>query len=319
MLQSGMKFNNYKILCEHMSWKIYKSGSNSYKAQMKQLDSLCKWHKEKRIFIIDEVYTKPLVKKDNRRKKSIYIDLLREVFLFNLRKNKINNFVSTKTIIKTIGVFKEEFYNICNREEYAEKASDVGVSSHDLRGFKVGASREVQRIVERALDSLKRQNIISYEQGRIVVTDEGICRFADHEELQIIKMIEREQLKSMKCKNMGSVKLKGLDEKFRKGLKKRFSHMGLEYINYTFYGYKILSYDNEEARLININEVEASVNELKNLFKIRLNKFAKSNYEREVRKAYQSMAFGEPILEFNPKTSNNYLSNFEKLIEWSIE
>lgn len=157
-----MEFNNYKSLCEHMEWKVYKSGSNSYKAQMKELDTLCKWHKEKRTFVIDEVYSKPLAKKDNRRKKSIYIDLLREVFLFNLRKNNINNFVSIKTIIKTIGVFKEEFYKISNREEYAEKASDVEVSSYELRGFKVGASREVERIVERALDSLKRQNIISY-------------------------------------------------------------------------------------------------------------------------------------------------------------
>ncbi|MCQ2015419.1 hypothetical protein [Clostridium butyricum] len=176
MLQTGMKFNNYKILCEHMSWKIYKNGSNLYKAQMKQLDSLCKWHKEKRVFVIDEIYSKPLLKQDNRRNRAIYVNPIKDVILFNLYNINIQEFVSIKTIIKRAGVFNEKFYNTCNTHPDVELSENFIVSNYTLRGFKVGIFREVQRIVERALESLKRQNILSYKLGRIIVTDECECR-----------------------------------------------------------------------------------------------------------------------------------------------
>lgn len=322
MLQSGMKFNNYKILCEHMSWKVYKSGSNSYKAQMKKLDSLCKWHKEKRVFVIDEVYSKPLLIQDNRRKKAIYIDYIRKTFLFSLyenTKNGVNNeFISMTTIIKQIGVFEEEFFNVYTKEQYIKMSSDLEVNNFILRGFKVEAFREVKRIVERALASLKRQNVIEYEEGKVIVTNDGECRFANQEELQIIKSLELEQLESMGCKNMASVKFRGLDRQFNEGLKLKFLDKGLGYIEYTFYGYKILSYDYEEAQLI--DEVEFIQNGciLRNLLKVRLNEFAKGNHERKVKKECRNTVFGEPLLENNPDAACDYLASFERLIEYFI-
>ncbi|MDB2153818.1 hypothetical protein [Clostridium butyricum] len=301
-----------------MSWKIYKSGSNSYNTQMKQLDSLCKWHKEKRIFVIDEVYSKPLVKQDNRRNKAIYVKPIKDVLLFNLYNRNIKEFVSITTIIKRIEVFNEDFYNNYNGELDVELEKDYVVSNYTLRNFKIGAFREVQRIVERALDSLKKQNIISYEPGRIIVTDEGVYRFAYCEELEIIEMLESEQLKLLKCKNMASMKLRGLEKKFYKEVKKRFVDMGLDYIDYMFYGYKILSYDREEAQLIDANEVENSIYELKILFKKRLNQFAKSTYEREVKREYANIILGEPLLERNFKAHSNYLLDFKCLLEFFI-
>ncbi|MGG7213567.1 hypothetical protein ACQPUY_08100 [Clostridium nigeriense] len=258
MLQSGMKFNNYKVLCEHMSWKIYKSGSNSYKAQMKKLDSLCKWHKEKRVFVIDEVYSKPLLIQDNRRKKSIYIDFIRKALLFSLHENtnngENNDFMSMTTIIKLIRVFEEEFYNICTREQYIKITGNLDVSNFLLRGFKVEAFGEVKRIVARALTSLKGQNVISYEQGIVIVTNDGVCRFAN----------------------------------------------------------------SEEAQLITDDEFIQNVCILRNLVKIRLREFAKSNYRRKVKKKYEKTVFGEPLLENNPIAACNYLKSFERLIIYFI-
>ncbi len=318
MLSSERIFNNYKELCEYMEWKVYKSDSNSYKAQMKELDTLCKWHKEKRMFIIDEVYSKPLAKQDNRRKKSVYIDLIKEIFLFKLNENKLNDFVSVRTIIKEFGIFEKAFYDLYTREAYTEVACNLEVSNFIVRGFKLGAFREVQRIVERAIASLQRQNIISYEQGIIIVTNQGLCRFADINEMKTIKILELDQLKSMKCKNMASMKFRGLENQFYKGLKKKFLHMGLDYIDYTFYGYRILTYDHEEVQLVKANDIEVSVNKLKELFKIRLMQFAQSTHGREVKKEFESVAFGEPLLENNSNASGIYLVDFKKLIEYFI-
>ena len=197
-------------------------------------------------------------------------------------------------------------------------SSDLEVNNFILRGFKVEAFREVKRIVERALTSLKRQNVIEYEKGRIIVTNDGECRFADYEELQIIKLLELEQLKLMGCKNMASVKFRGLDRQFNEGLKIKLSDSGLGYINYTFYGYKILSYDYEEAELIDEVEFIQNACILRNLLKVRLNEFAKGNHERKVKKECRNTVFGEPLLENNPDAACDYLASFERLIEYFI-
>ena len=47
-------YKNYKELCKAMNWEI-KDG-NSKKAQFKELDTLCNYHKEGYKIIIDEMF-----------------------------------------------------------------------------------------------------------------------------------------------------------------------------------------------------------------------------------------------------------------------
>ena len=65
MLQKGQVIKNYKELCEIMSWKV--SAGKQKQIQLKDLERYCIFHKEGHKFIIDEVYSSPKEKIDNRK------------------------------------------------------------------------------------------------------------------------------------------------------------------------------------------------------------------------------------------------------------
>lgn len=63
MLEQGV-YKNYKELCKAMNWST--TGGNTKTKYLKELDSLCKWHKEGNKIVIDEIYSKPKEIIDNR-------------------------------------------------------------------------------------------------------------------------------------------------------------------------------------------------------------------------------------------------------------
>ena len=88
---------------------------------------------------------------------------------------------------------------------------------------------------------------------------------------------------------MASLKFKNLESKFYYRIRERFDNEGLEYINYTFYGYSIVSHDKTITEQIKLLEKQASVVELKGLVKNRLLEFAEGNHKREVKKEYDAV------------------------------
>ena len=50
-------YKNYKQLCEDMGWSTVRG--NTKVKHLKELDSLCKWHKEGNKIVIDEIYSQP--------------------------------------------------------------------------------------------------------------------------------------------------------------------------------------------------------------------------------------------------------------------
>ena len=77
-------YKNYKELCKAMNWTV--SSGNTKKAQIKQLDLLCKYHKEGNKFIIDNIYDTPIKKIDNRGNSS-----WKNFKNFNIDKKDENN------------------------------------------------------------------------------------------------------------------------------------------------------------------------------------------------------------------------------------
>lgn len=59
------KYKNWPELCEAMGWNT--TGGTYKQARLKELDRLCKYHKEGRTFIIDEIYDIPLEKLGSRK------------------------------------------------------------------------------------------------------------------------------------------------------------------------------------------------------------------------------------------------------------
>ena len=57
-------YKNYKELCSAMEWKVV-SGNSKIK-QIKELESMCKYHKEGQKIIIEEIFDIPKDIIDNR-------------------------------------------------------------------------------------------------------------------------------------------------------------------------------------------------------------------------------------------------------------
>ena len=57
-------YKNYKELCKAMGWE--EKAGNSRVKQLKELESLCEYHKEGNKFVIDEVFENPIPIKDGR-------------------------------------------------------------------------------------------------------------------------------------------------------------------------------------------------------------------------------------------------------------
>lgn len=315
-LKTGQIFKNYKELCEFMGWKI--TTGKSKIAQMKELDTLCKWHKEGNKIVIDEVFEKQLIKKDNRRDKAIYVNPIKGILFYSLKNFKGELYFSVNKFIEILEIFNKRYFDLQIYSDYQKLSLETGVDIFTLKGFKIGSKREAQRIIERALKSMKSQRILDYMQGRIIVTNDKNYRFATPEERRIIQRIEEEELQKLNCLNMASLKYKNLENKFYHRTKQRFQEEGLEYIDYTFYGYSIVSHDKTIAEQIELLEKESNVVELKGLFKKRLEEFAEGNNKREIKREYDCTNFGEPALEFNPIASSSYIPNFKKAIDTFI-
>ena len=57
-------YKNWKEICEIMNWST--TGGNTKKKYLKQLDAMCKYHKEGNKIVIDEIYSKQKKVQDNR-------------------------------------------------------------------------------------------------------------------------------------------------------------------------------------------------------------------------------------------------------------
>lgn len=315
-LTVGRVFKNYKELCSFMGWKTI--GGDYKKSRLKELETLCKYHNEGYKFIIDEVHQQQLSKKDKRREKAIYINPIKCILFYALKDFKGELYFSINQFTKLLEMFNNQYYELQGSTDYEEASLEMGIDINTLKGFKIGSKREAQRIIDRALKSMKGQRIIDYVQGRVVVTNDNNYRLATPEERKTIQRIEEEELKKINCYNMASLKFKNLESKFYHRIRERFDNEGLEYINYTFYGYSITSHDKTISEQLQKLEKEANVIELKGLFKNRLLEFAEGNHKREVKKEFDSIGFGEPMLENNTMASSGYIPNFKKAIETFI-
>lgn len=64
-LTNGLIFKNWKEVCGFMGWK--ETGGDYKKAKLKELDTMCKWHKEGNKIVVDEVYENNVKFEDNTR------------------------------------------------------------------------------------------------------------------------------------------------------------------------------------------------------------------------------------------------------------
>ena len=93
MLKKGQVFKNYKELCEFMGWKS--TGGDYKKARLKELDSLCKWHKEGNKIVIYEVLKEE-------------VELFKGEEMIGVRKGKYNVEVGSSILAVVTSTLRKE-------------------------------------------------------------------------------------------------------------------------------------------------------------------------------------------------------------------
>ena len=200
-------YKNWRELCEEVGWDT--KGGNYKKAKLKELDTLCKYHKDGNKIVIDEVYevakekvdgrannrntghsTKSTKENDGRRNKNSIYKELDDIIL---------NYLYCHTSDDTVNVTKKQLVRKCefdiniqeNDEYNKETINDV------LDVYK----NILTHAVDSSLKRLEKKGFINYK-NTFMVHYEGEWRLATEEEQVKIKEVEEQVKEEMKIKNV---------------------------------------------------------------------------------------------------------------------
>ena len=190
MLELGI-YKNFKELCESVGWNATKGGTYK-KARLKELDTICNWHKEGNKIVITEVFG-DLPKECDKRKfngnnghstsKYEMVDTLIHNQLYGyeriLTKNQILQIIG-------ISIDKDNITKECNVNEYT------------INDFMEVYNSIVNKLIDTSLERMSKNNIIEF--SKVIVTDNVINVFVDDD--KIIDSIESEVIQEMNIKNV---------------------------------------------------------------------------------------------------------------------
>lgn len=237
-LKVNEKIKNYKVLCEVL--EVEPKTSNSKKAQLKELERYCKYHKEKTSFIIDEIYSEPLPEVENLKnnKYSMHIEKL---IIHMLSMCPINKDT------KTINMSRNGLYLMLHliNQNYTVGRNNINSFSRYLDiptatvfDFYNNTSIKMNSTVERTLNKLQRQCLIKWEFRTAVKTKKTeTIRLATEKEINIILEAERSTLKEFKCNDKQEIFLKGKWNKFNTAVLEKIKGNNIQYYFKTYYIY----------------------------------------------------------------------------------
>ncbi len=199
-------YKNWRELCKELGWDT--KGGNYKKAKLKELDTLCKYHKDGNKIVIDKVFevakdkvdfranngghsTKSTREDDGRKNKNAIYKELDNIILDYLYCYTFNDTVNiTKNqLIKRCGFI---ISNIQETDEYnKETINDV------LDVYK----SILTHAVDSSLKRLKKRGFIDYCDS-LMIKKNGVLRLATYEEEKEIKEIEKQVKEEMKIKNV---------------------------------------------------------------------------------------------------------------------
>lgn len=116
-------FNSARDICDFLG-REYKDSTNSRRATEKELSRYCEWHKDKRKYIITQVFDKPLPKDDGRKN--------------NGGARNIKHGLSNHRLYSIWSGMKDRCYNDTNPNYIYYGARGIVVSDewlHDNEGF----------------------------------------------------------------------------------------------------------------------------------------------------------------------------------------
>ena len=220
----------YKELCEVLGWKI--TTGNSKMAQLKELDTLCKYHKQGHSIIIDEIYTKKgekmdnrkIVKEDDKRRLGNNNEQAKNIryLLCNLLSNyRLDNYkvigFSKGLLLRKLGMINENYINAkCANEKYA---MSLGVSTLAVDECIEYIDNRSINAVKKAIQVLIRQKVIGYKYSYSWVDTKGIHHHANIFEHNAIMESEYEIMEKMNIRDKGLIFEYGRWEEFKSRVK----------------------------------------------------------------------------------------------------
>lgn len=189
------KYKNYKELCQTMDWEV--KGGNTKKAQLKDLERYCKYHKEGNSFVIDEIYDTPKPKEDNRNK---YGDYLEKLIIHEISKRPLNKDKRTITLARNVFYLQLHLinmnYNYC-RNNINKFSRYIKVPISCVFDFFNNTGGKLRDNVERTLNKLQNRCLIKWEYRICVKLKSGTTRLATDTEINTILEAERKALKKI--------------------------------------------------------------------------------------------------------------------------
>lgn len=219
LLEDGMVFNSYPHLARHLSWKVYKNGSNSHIAQMKALSSVSDWtydldgngkKKSSKITIL-EVYNKVKTVEDKRKiSNNTMLKRLICKSLLEFIKNSNQEYGVDKGISKSIYIGLNELYmrlGFVNKSYFEGKKHQLELSDYldipieHVNDFYNCVHKNMKATLDRALELLFNQRYVTHRytkrlnfKSELVNNTTEITRssiYADEEQFKFILRAER--------------------------------------------------------------------------------------------------------------------------------
>lgn len=286
-IKQDMKIKNYKELCKLL--EINEVTSDSKKAQLKELERYCKYHKEGQKFIIDEIYDEPKEKIDNRGgNNKVFSDDIEKLILHLLSTSKdecVN--ISRGKLYKTLNMINDNYLdarrNIPKLSELVELPKEFIYEFYDTSNVKLRGTieRNLRRLRSKALIMWELSTTVAkYEvvieqdalglpmtdsKGRVKYSSKITHKVANEEEKKLILEIEREILESENINDLQEVFLKGKWKWFKTEVNNRLR--SITNIQYYYDTYTItFNNDNVKKELTKLNyceklELEKNINQ----------------------------------------------------------
>ena len=200
-------YKNWRELCEELGWDT--KGGNYKKAKLKELDTLCKYHKEGNKIVIDEIYevakekvdgrannknnghsTKSTKEDDGRRNKNSIYKELDDIIL---------NYLYCNTSDDTVNVTKNQLLRKC---EFDISIQDNNEYSKETINDVMDVYKSIlTHAVDNSLKRLEKKGFINYKYT-FMIHYQGEWRLATEEEEMKIKEVEEQVKAEMKIKNV---------------------------------------------------------------------------------------------------------------------
>lgn len=320
MLEEGKIFKNFKELCVFMRWidKEKTLSTCSKKKFEKDLSQVCNWEKIKGTnkILIKEIYEKRKKRIDGRSSRSKYIKSIEAILIHELIKNKNKNYLSVNAIGEMLGIYNEKFNK--DSEFYSKVAFENYIDEYLVSIYLFNSKGEINRIIKRAMKSMMTNGVIEAKEGVIIFSTKNGYRMATKEEVMVIDTIEKDTLGSLGCKNKGFLNMRKLSKKFKEIVKENLINGRYEYIESYYTGYFIRNFNSELLNEISDNDLDDLNKELNELITNRLMKYGLRLNTNAVKKEYDKLTFGEPMLS-DTISNSNFIGDWNWLVDYFID